>query len=108
MSQIIAFPAPGTRWAPAPRPSPASPPGVQLDPDALSRLARDLDALDPDARQPLAALLAAIDETGELRALRRARAAAAFQRTARPAVSAEARLRNPLSSSWLPILSAVS
>lgn len=107
MSQIIAFPAPGTRAGVTPPPQPPRP-HVQREHDALRRLAHDIDGLDPSARRPLAALLAAIDETGEIRALRRARAAAAFQRTARPAVSAEARLRNPLSSSWLPTLSAAS
>ncbi|MGE5596570.1 MAG: hypothetical protein ACM3S1_11115 [Hyphomicrobiales bacterium] len=106
MSQIIAFPARGATCEAAPPPPPQPP--HDRERDALRRFARELDTLDPAVRRPLAALLAAIDETGEIRAMRRARAAAAYQRTALPPSGASRRLRYPLSSSWLPTLSAAS
>lgn len=107
MSRVIAFP--GQATPPEPR-SPAGTSDEPADPrrEALNRFAREVDLMDPDVRRPLAALLAAIDETGEIRAQRRARAATGFERGARPASSARTRLRNHLSSSWLPTLSNVS
>ena len=108
MSQIIAFPARNAALEPATTPQRPPLSSHDRDREALGRLARDLDILEPAARQPLAALLAAIDETGEIRSMRRARASAAYQRTVRPAGSASTRLRNPLSASWLPTLSAAS
>ncbi|MCC7363230.1 MAG: hypothetical protein IT303_02570 [Dehalococcoidia bacterium] len=106
MSTIIEFPArtyPATAHG-----EPEAHPLPEIEREALARIARDLDLLEPAARRPLAALLAAIDETGEIRAMRRARAAAAYERTARPANGASWRLRNRLSSSWLPTMSAAS
>jgi len=106
VSEIIAFPTGERRpWRDAPGPALAPP--AERAQEALRRLVEELDGLTPEARRPFATLLAAIDETGELRARRRARAAAAYQRTIRPAGSASARLRNPLSASWLPTLTAI-
>lgn len=106
MSTIVEFPA---------RPHPGEAhvaheahPFPEIEREALTRLAMDLDLLDPAVSRPLTILLAAIDETGEIRALRRARHAAAFERAARPAGGAAGRLRNRLSASWLPTLSAAS
>src|SRR6185503_9255207 len=53
----------------------------------------------------LAFLLAAVDDTGEIRARWRHRRGG-WQRDARSATSAAQRLRNPLSSSWLPTFTA--
>lgn len=106
MSEIIAFPN-GHRRPLVRAAGPSVMPPVERAQEALRRLAEDIDQLDPEARRPFATLLAAIDETGEIRARRRARAAAAYHRTMRPAGSAESRLRNPLSASWLPTLTAI-
>lgn len=108
MSQIIAFPARATAIEPLPAPGAPRPAAAEREWDALTRFAQEMDTLDPAVRRPLAALLAAIDETGEIRAQRRARAAAAYERGARPASAAASRLRNHLSSSWLPTVSNAS
>lgn len=106
MSTIVAFPAPVLPCEPHAAPEAHAFPEIERE--ALTRLAMDLELLDPAVSRPLATLLAAIDETGEIRALRRARNAAAFERAARPAGGAGERLRNRLSASWLPTLSVAS
>lgn len=106
MSQIIAFPARAAAIEPPPAAGASRRAPGEREWDALTRFAQELDTLDPAVSRPLAALLAAIDETGEIRAQRRARAAAAYERTARPASAAASRLRNHLSASWLPTAAA--
>jgi hypothetical protein len=86
---------------------------VLADGSAWAALARDvLGAAStgqegrPAGAEPLAALLATVDETGEIRAIWRARHGVGWQTGARPPMRSAYRLRNRLSSSWLPTFTA--
>jgi len=91
----------------------AAAPAVPADDSPWATLARDVlgaASTREDGRaagpQPLAALLATVDETGEIRAIWRARHGVGWQTGARPPMRSAYRLRNRLSSSWLPTFTA--